>query len=269
MLWADLHCHTTCSDGSATPEEVLRLAKQTGLHGLSITDHDTIEAYKTALPIAKDIGIDLRTGIELSCQFQGHSIHLLGYDFDLTGPSVHQLCQRHIKRREDRNRAIIEKLQEHGIDVQYEELPKEGKTVGRPHIAQIMVEKGYVASVREAFHQYIAEGKKCYAAGASFSVGEAIEVIRSARGKIFIAHPQLLPHDLDIEALLQFPFDGVECNYAKLSKASAQKWAEIAVSKGWLTSGGSDFHGAVKPEITLGCNGVDRDTFYKIFKHEL
>jgi 3',5'-nucleoside bisphosphate phosphatase len=264
--FADLHCHTTCSDGSSSPLELIQLAKHRGLKGLSITDHDTIDAYQTAIPAAKAAGLLLGTGVEFSCQFQGISLHLLGYDFDLKNPGIHQLCQRHKKRRESRNRAILAKLDEAGMPIDYEELLVYGNTIGRPHIAQLMVEKGYVKNLREAFNHYIGEGKKCYSAGEPFTVEEAIDVLHQAGGKAFVAHPQLLPEEFPLEDLLKLSFDGLECYYSRLFIKS---WVEIAQERGWLMSGGSDFHGSIKPETELGCCGVDQETFNKIFQRPL
>lgn len=263
--FADLHCHTNCSDGTVSPAELIQLAKKIGLKGLSITDHDTIDAYQTAIPAAKEAGLLLGAGVEFSCEFHGISLHLLGYDFDVKNPAIQQLCDRHRKRREFRNQAILQKLTEHGMPITYDELlaKTQGRTIGRPHIAQIMVEKGYVKNFREAFNHYIGEGRKCYAPGEPFTVEEAIDVLHSAGGKAFVAHPQLLPEEFPVEALLKLPFDGLECYYSRLFK---KFWVEMAEAKGWLMSGGSDFHGTVKPEIELGCSGVDHETFHQIFE---
>ena len=244
--------------------ELIQLAKQMGLKGLSITDHDSIDAYEEAVPAAKAAGIRLGTGVEFSCEFQGISLHLLGYDFDLKNPQIQELCQRHKKRREIRNLAILAKLDKAGMPIRYEEL--KGTTIGRPHIAQLMVEKGYVKNLREAFNQYLGEGKKCYDPGTPFTVEEAIEVIHAAGGKAFVAHPQLLPDAFPVEDLLKLSLDGLECFYCRLFKKS---WADYAEAKGWIKSGGSDFHGSAKPENELGCSGVDEETFNKIFKHDL
>jgi len=266
--FADLHCHTTCSDGSVSPLELIQLAKQIGLKGLSITDHDSIDAYEVAIPAAKAAGIRLGTGVEFSCEFQGISLHLLGYDFDLKNHEIHQLCKRHQKRRESRNKAILAKLTEAGMPIPYEELlaKASGSTIGRPHIAELMVEKKYVKNLREAFNHYIGEGRKCFDPGEPFTVEEAIRVLHHAKGKAFVAHPQLLPEEFPICDLLKLPFDGLECYYSRLFKKS---WVEIALAKGWIMSGGSDFHGSSKPETELGCCGVDEETFNKIFCHEL
>ena len=139
--------------------------------------------------------------------------------------------------------------------------------MGRPHIAQAMLLKGYVGSIKEAFHKYLGEGKKCYVPGDRVSVDETIAVIHAARGKAFIAHPHLLTAAFPIEKLLMRPFDGIECYYGNLALKLAEPWLEIAKKKGWLVSGGSDFHGEVKPQSVLGSSGVDQATFYQIFQH--
>lgn len=268
---ADLHCHSTCSDGTLTPAEILTLAKQRELSGLSITDHDTIAAYETAIPAAKKLGIRLGTGVEFSCEHMGTSVHILGYDYLLSAPSIKALCARHQKRRTERNRAILVNLKQHRMPIEEEELKKfgENRTIGRPHIAQLLVEKGYVSSIKDAFNRYLAEGKSCYAKGEIFTAVEAIDVIHQAEGKAFIAHPQLLPKKIPIKELLALPFDGLECYYSLFAKETAQKWLELAKTKKLLISGGSDFHGGVKPDVALGCSFVDQETFDRIFSHEL
>ncbi len=268
---ADLHCHSTASDGSLSPTELVHLAKKENLWGLSITDHDTIDAYKTALPAAQDCGIHLGTGIEFSCDYKGSSIHILGYDFLLTDAGLQDFCLRHQTRRQDRNRAILDKLFKHGflIDEQELLLLSHHKTVGRPHIAQQLVKKGYVSSIQEAFNKYLGDGKPCYAPGTPFSIVETINVIHKAQGKAFIAHPHLLSKKIPLQELLKLPFDGIECFYSRFSQDSAKSWVKIAQEKKWLISGGSDFHGLIKPEIALGSSFIGKEEFERIFKNPL
>lgn len=268
---ADLHCHSTCSDGTLSPVELIALAKERGLSGLSITDHDTVAAYTTAIPAAKAAGIRLGTGVEFSCEHQGISVHILGYDYLLDASSIKELCARHKKRRTERNRAILANLKQHRMPIDEEELKKFGeeRTIGRPHIAQLMIEKGYVSSLKDAFNRYLGEGKLCYAKGEVFTALEAITSLHQAEGKAFVAHPQLLPKKSSLKEILALPFDGIECYYSLFAKETAQKWLDIAKTKKWLISGGSDFHGAVKPNIALGCSFVDQETFDRIFAHEL
>jgi predicted metal-dependent phosphoesterase TrpH len=267
----DLHCHSTSSDGSLTPQELILHAKRLGLAGLAITDHDTQKAYEEAIPAAKEAGLFLGAGIELSCDFRDVPIHILGYDFDLWHPLLSDLIARHQKRREGRNRRILLKLQEHKMPIAEEELLQRGlsSTLGRPHIAELLVKKGYVATVREAFQKYLGEGKLCYVRGETFSIEEAIGILHAAHGKVFLAHPHLLPKETPWDPLLDLPFDGIECFYAKFTRAQSQRWIDIAYRKKWLMSGGSDFHGALAPKNPLGCNGVDLATFNQIFQHNL
>lgn len=264
---ADLHCHTTCSDGSMTPVEIIHHAKTLGLSGLSITDHDSINAYATAIPAAKEAGILLGTGVEFSTVEQGVSIHVLGYDIDLQSPELNALCQKHIQRRHERNLRILEKLAKRGMKIEFEE--HEGHTMGRPHIAQAMVERKFATSIQDAFHKWIGDGKPCFDPGVPISTDETLEVIHAAGGKAFIAHPHLTP-GYNYTNLLKKPFDGIECYYSKCLPDQEKRWVKLARAKGLLISGGSDFHGTIKPGIPLGCSWVGREAFDAIFdKHRI
>ena len=270
MFKADLHCHTTFSDGTMTPLELLHCAKETGLSGIAITDHDTIDAYTQAIPAAKELGILLGCGVEFSCMYRKTSVHVLAYDFTLNHLDIATLCLRHHKRRTLRNQIILGKLSRLSMPILEEELVSIGKrSLGRPHIAQLMVKKGYVSSIKEAFNRYIGDGKSCFDPGVAISVEETIEIIHQAGGKAFIAHPHLLQGASRIRELLQLPFDGLECYYARFPKEHEKRWLNIAKEKGWLISGGSDFHGSVKEYIHLGSSWVDEESFYKIFQHLL
>ncbi len=267
MFRADLHCHTTCSDGTLTPKELLLLAKEIGLSGISITDHDTIAAYTVASQIAQELGLKLGSGIEFSSLFRALSVHILGYDFDLKSPAIQKLCDRHQKRRRDRNKRILEKLSRLSMQIPEEELlsMQEG-TVGRPHIAKLMVQKGYVSTIKQAFHLYIGDGRPCFDPGEEISSEETIDAIHQGGGKAFIAHPHFLKHTGKIKELLKLPFDGIECHYARFSSDEGKWWTKTVKEKGWLMSGGSDFHGSTKEYIPLGCSWVDEETFHRIFQ---
>ena len=262
MFRADLHCHTTCSDGTLSPEEIVHLAKESGLAGLSITDHDTFAAYETAIPVAKEIGLLLGAGIEFSSEHQGESVHILGYDFLLDDPGIAALCLHHRTRRKERNLAILKKLADHKMFITEEELKGEG----RPHIAACMVKKGYVTTIREAFNLYIGDGKKCFAKGDAISSQETIDTLHKAGGKAFIAHPHLLSKPAGI---LKLNFDGIECRYARFTPDKEKPWLKIAESKKWLASGGSDFHGLMREDLVLGSSWVDEKTFNEIFQKPL
>jgi 3',5'-nucleoside bisphosphate phosphatase len=274
---ADLHCHTDCSDGSLSPEQILKLAVDIGLKGLSITDHDSIDAYASALPLSKELGIELISGAEFSSIEGAVSIHLLGYSFDLKSQILMQFCKKHNQRRENRNRSILEQLTKYKMPVTEEEVndcafkgnPLARRTIGRPHIAQAMIKKGYVRTVAEAFQKYLGEGKLCFAPGESFSVEETIDVIHKAKGLAVIAHPHLIHHPETLKKLLELEFDGIECYYGKFSPSDHKRWLKIAEKKNWLITGGSDFHGDIKPGIPLGCSWVPEETFRILQKHFL
>lgn len=264
---ADLHCHSTYSDGQLSPTELVRHAHQLGLQGLSITDHDTVEAYtEEVFALAHSLGIILCTGVEFSCQIHCVSIHVLGYGFDPSSSVLLTLCKRHQLRRMHRNLNILKKLKEHGMMISEEELKHKVPTnvIGRPHIALLMIEKGYVSSIAEAFNFYIGDGKSCFDPGEAFSVDETIEVIHAAHGKAFIAHPHLIKRKKILRELLNKPFDGLEAYYGAFQHHDNQKWLTIAKEREWLISGGSDFHGELKPYIGLGASWVNEETFSKV-----
>ena len=262
-----MHCHTTCSDGTMTPRELIFHAKEVGLSGICITDHDTIQAYGEAPPIAKELGLALGNGVEFSSTFSGLSVHILGYDFDLTSPHIHGLCARHQQRRAERNQKILEKLRRLGMFISEEELLSAGAhVIGRPHIADLMVKKGHVKTIQQAFNLYIGDGKPCFDVGTSISSEETISILHQAGGKAFLAHPHHLKGGHKMRELLALPFDGLECYYARFPENKQQRFVKIAKEKGWLISGGSDFHGKVKEYIELGCSWVDEQHFYKIFQ---
>ena len=272
---ADLHCHTTCSDGSLSPEELVRLAASLGLEGLSITDHDTIQAYSSAIPLFSQTGIKWISGVEFSTVYQEASIHMLAYSFQLDCPEILSFCQKHAERRRERNRAILDKLAKHGMPIAEEELftmasllPANAQgSMTRPHIAQAMVRKGYVATIQEAFAKYLREGGLCYTPGNAFSVEETIEVIHRAKGLAFIAHPHLINDYQMVKQLLQMNVDGMECYYGKFSPDEHAYWLNVAQKRNILISGGSDFHGAIKPNVQLGCSWINEQLFRPLHDH--
>lgn len=268
MFRADLHCHSTCSDGSLTPEELILLAKEKGLSALSITDHDTIGAYQTEfLRFAETQEILVCPGVEFSSSFKSKSIHVLGYAFPIPNPIIEKFCLEHYQRRKRRNLNILEKLRRFRMPIEEQELSNFNiPVVGRPHIAKLMVEKGYVKDVKEAFQKYIGDNKPCYDPGPAFSVEQTISILHEGGGKAFIAHPHLIKYKNVIKYLLSLPFDGIECYYARFSPAQEKKWLDIAKEKNLMISGGSDFHGSFKPGIELGSSWVDEETFQIIMK---
>lgn len=259
------------------PEELVELAIQQNLSGLSITDHDTVDAYDVALPLAREKGLKMISGVELSAVHNGFSVHILGYAFDLQSEVLQRFCQRHLERRLDRNRRILMRLNQYSMPVKEEELqqlpdedlPRGKRTIGRPHIAMAMMRHGYVSSVDEAFKRYLGENKPCFEPGNSFSAEETIAVIKEAGGVAIIAHPHLIRRKRLVRQLLGLPFDGLEAYYARFHRSDEERWLQTAEQKNWIYTGGSDFHGTAKPHIQLGCSWVNEEVFQPLYERFL
>ncbi len=268
---ADLHVHTHFSDGSFSPEEVLQKAKEAYLQGISITDHDTVEAYSKELEDKSEkLGIRLLSGIEISCSHRHADIHILGYGLDYSALSLKTFLQKVQAKREERNRQILQKLKEHRMMISEEELYTHARRVvktrviGRPHIAEMMVKMGYVKNMQDAFAHYLRDYGPCYVPGGKSSPIEVIGEIHLVGGKAVLAHPHFIHSQKVVKELLQLPFDGIECYYGKLLKDQEKKWLDIVKEKNWIVTGGSDFHGENKAYITLGSSWVGRETFFRL-----
>ncbi len=265
----DLHCHSIFSDGSDTPQELLQLAVKRGLAGLSITDHDTTEAYVPALfDSAKKLGLRLLCGVEISTEYYAVNIHVLGYGFDLESPDLKKALSSIRESRRRRNLQILEKLAKKGMPIDPLELYPESQTVrikGRPHIAALMIAKGYVSTMQEAFAGYLDDNASCYVTGMKYSTQLAIEVLHKAGGKAILAHPGQIRKQEIVKNLLKMPFDGLEGYYSVLPPARERKWQRIARLKNWIIAGGSDYHGAVRPFVQLGCSYVSEEVFNAFF----
>jgi predicted metal-dependent phosphoesterase TrpH len=257
----DLHCHTNYSDGTQSPEEVLALAKGRGLAGLSITDHDTIAAYETAFDDAKRQNLEIVPGVEFSASHLNNSVHILGYGFSLKSKSIASLCILHKERRKKRLSQMLDKLTELGMPLSWEDLSNIKGMPGRPHIAMAMLKKGYIQELKEAFEKYLGEGKSAYIPGESPSVEETLAILKEANAIPVIAHPHLIKDQKVILDLLKMGFEGIEGHYANFLPGQCQRWIKIGQRKGWLVTGGSDFHGTVKPSIQLGCSWISEDIF--------
>jgi hypothetical protein len=261
----DLHSHTNESDGSFTPEELVRLAKETGLDALGITDHDTIAGYTKALPFAHDAGLDLVCGIELNTKLQlsdrpeTRSVHLLAY-FPVTAPSTEFMAwllgQQDERRR--RNRDLVEALKGQGIDISLSEIEARGRSLaGRPHFARILVEKGYAADHEDAFLRFIGEDAPSFVQRQSIIIENAIQIVRQGGGVSVIAHPIRLQLQRDAEEkvlarLKQVGLAGLEVYHSEHSPEAQAHYRQLAEKLELLPTGGSDFHGRAKPNVKLG-----------------
>ncbi len=265
---ADLHCHSTCSDGTVTPKELVDLALSLGLSALAITDHDTVEGYFLAEQYAKEKGLALLSGSELSTVHGRASIHILAYAFRPDHPLIQAFCLEQVESRRERNCEILVRLRERGMEIAEEELMSDERVVvGRPHIAQVLLNKGYVYTLQDAFNKYIGDGKPCYVPAKRRSARDVVEVIHEAGGFAVLAHPHLIKQQSVVGELLEMPFDGIEGYYSRFNFVRNLKWLEIASEKGFFVTGGSDFHGTVKPGVALGCAWAPEKTFNKLWAH--
>jgi predicted metal-dependent phosphoesterase TrpH len=258
----DLHSHTNESDGTCSPEELIQVAVRAGVDTLGITDHDTFKGYDQAVPFAAAAGVQLVCGIELSTKLHGHSVHLLGY-FLAAADGIADfrtwvLGQQAARR--DRNIRLIARLQELGFDITLEEAEARGKGMtGRPHFAQIMVAKGYVDNLRQAFDDYLDESAKGYVYRSEPQFAEGVAHIRNAGGIASMAHPVRVKADVPvlIPELRDAGMNAIEAYHSDHNAADTQLYLGLARSYGLMVTGGSDFHGAVKPGVHLGtgCQG--------------
>ena len=255
----DLHTHSTASDGTFEPSELVILAKNTGLKALALTDHDTTEGLKSAYETALEIGLPFVCGVEISVKFSGPGhFHLLGYFLKPEVPELKDTLERLQKARDERNKKMVEKLQALGISISMEELREMAKgEIGRPHIANLLVKKGVVKSFEEAFEKYLKKGAPAYVPKALLSPQEAIELVLKAKGIPVLAHPVTLKLNyLELKNYLKelkdFGLMGIEVYYTEHSPEFTKVLLEYAKEFGFLVTGGSDFHGANKPDIKLG-----------------
>jgi predicted metal-dependent phosphoesterase TrpH len=259
----DLHSHTNESDGTFTPEELVDLALERGIEALAISDHDTFAGFDQALPLARSRGLDLVCGIELSTRVPGtkvRTVHLLGY-FLHRPPSVEfrEWLGELITGRRDRNQRLIASLREQGIDIELGEVEKLGRTLtGRPHFARLLIQKGYVRSFDEAFRRYLGELAPSYVERYAPYVKAAIQRVVEAGGLPVLAHPIRLGFR-DTEAEEKFIVElrdeglrGIEVFHSDHGPKEVERYAGIARKYNLAVSGGSDFHGEVKPQISLG-----------------
>lgn len=259
MSRLDLHLHTTHSDGSLSPGEVLALAHKAGVTALSITDHDITTAIPEAYAAGLSLGIEVIPGIEVSSLFGESEVHVLGYFLDWQDPSLNERLLSLRQSRHRRNPLIIEKLQALGIDITYEEVRALAGTdaVGRPHIARVLMDKKVVTSAKEAFDRFLANGKPAYMPRELPTPGEAIRLIKAAKGLAVLAHPTWVQPregtltDL-VRRLKEEGLDGVEVHYSTHTARQTREYLSLAKQVNLLVTGGSDFHGVTKPDIEVG-----------------
>lgn len=254
----DLHTHSTASDGTYTPTELVKAAKKVGLTAMALTDHDTMEGVPEALETGVKTGVEVIPGCELSVESKVGVLHVIGLWVDPYSERLKRVFEYIRERRAVRNELMVGKLQKLGFDITMEEVQGQATgTVGRPHIARIMLEKGYVKSFDEAFNGYLGKKGKAYFPKDNISQEEAFELLNFAGAMPILAHPFLLSPDeevLDREVgrLKEMGLQGIEVYYSSHTVDMTGFVKGLARKYDLLPSGGSDFHGSVKPEIQLG-----------------
>jgi hypothetical protein len=259
MSRLDLHLHTTHSDGSFTPTEVIDFAQKAGVTALAITDHDITTGILEATVAGGKHGIDVIPGIEISSILGDSELHILGYFLDYQDPRLDERLARLRESRHRRNPKIIERLQAAGIEITYEEVRSLAGTdsVGRPHIARVLMDKGVVASAKEAFDLWLADGRPAYVPRELPTPSEAMQWIREAKGLPVLAHPTWVKTtegtltDL-VRRLKADGLDGIEVHYSTHTPRQTREYLALAKQLDLLVTGGSDFHGLTKPDINVG-----------------
>lgn len=259
MRYADLHTHTYHSDGTRAPKEVVDVALEHRIEILAISDHDNLAAYFEIQPYAASRGVTLIPAIELSCAWPAGDtpvdVHILAYAFDAHDERIAARLQSFRDTRQRRGHDIVARLRTLGYEIsatRVDELAA-GGAVGRPHVARALVERGYVASVGDAFDQLLGAGKPAYIEKQRFRVDEAVELIRSAGGLTSVAHPSLYPeHEKLVPQLLDAGVDAIEVFHPDVTRWDRERYANLVRFRGKFATGGSDDHGKVKKTETLG-----------------
>lgn len=256
--WIDLHTHSTASDGSLSPKELVRHAKEKGLAAIALTDHDTLAGVKEALAEGKIIGVEVIPGVEISVNYKPE-MHILGYFFDDIEASLEKTLETLLRNREERNPKIVRKLNELGFEISMKEVEEEakGNVVGRPHIGKVLVKKGLVPSMEAAFDQFLAAGRPAYFKKDKLTPEQGIKAIIAGGGIPILAHPILLGMEIkELDQLLgelkEFGLRGIEAIYVENSGDDTGNLLRLAMKHGLLVTGGSDFHGNFKTGIEIG-----------------
>lgn len=259
--YVDLHCHSTASDGTLRPADVARLAKDSGLTAFAITDHDTVAGIGEAASAAGSLGLDFIAGIEISAEYpHPGTMHILGYGIDPESPSLKDLTETLIAGRDNRNPRIVAKLNEMGVAVSMSEWEDgaKGSVLGRPQLAAILVRKGYVSSIKQAFDKYLGQGAPAYFDKERLTPKQAISRIRNAGGLPVLAHPTQLRREnfaqieTEVKNLLDLGLAGIEVIHTDFDQKTVDFLTQLADRLKLLKTGGSDFHGSNKPDVKLG-----------------
>ncbi|MDQ0269734.1 PHP domain-containing protein [Cytobacillus purgationiresistens] len=239
----DLHLHTTASDGTLTPTEIVEKAASKGLKVIAITDHDTLDGLEEAITKGQEYDLTVLSGIELTTKYAGENIDILGYNVTQS-PQLQEVLDKIQEHRRNRAKYIIRKFCLIGLYLTEEDVLKHssGGVIARPHIAKAVVEKGYASSQQEVFDKYLGDGKPCDVDKFVLTPEDAIELIHQSGGQAVLAHPVLIHNDHLVRKLMKLPFDGIEVWHRKHGKKDVKRYKRMAKEFGKIMTGGSDFH---------------------------
>ena len=255
----DLHVHSDKSDGSLSPSDLVSYAIKQGVTAFALTDHDTVDGIDEALRASEGTSVTVIPGIELSTEYEGKDIHIVGLFIDKEEPAFRDKIQEFVDSRILRNQKMCQKLTEHGLPITYEELTGEfpGSVITRAHYAQLLQKKGYIKSLKEAFERYIGDRGPCFIPREKITPEDGVKLILSAKGIPVLAHP--LQYGMGderlqklIDRLKAVGLQAMEAIYCTHSPSEENKMRALADKNNLLISGGSDFHGNAKPGLELG-----------------
>lgn len=255
----DLHTHSNKSDGSLSPTELVFLADHIGLKAIALTDHDTVEGLDEAIAASRQCNVELVPGVELSCDRNGKDVHIVGLYIDYKNQDFVNELKEFVNSREIRNKKMCKALTDFGMPIDYDELLSFCKesVITRAHFARLLLAKGYIKSLKEAFDRYIGDDCPCYIPREKVSPARGIELIKKAGGIPILAHPLLLKMGKDaldnvVSEMKEYGIMGLEAMYCTYTPSDEREMTALAKKYDLLLSGGSDFHGEAKPGLELG-----------------
>ena len=273
MKRIDLHTHSLCSDGAQTPTDVVRTAKGAGLAAIALSDHDNIDGVQEAMDAGKAMGVEVIPAVELSAQ-SDTELHILGYFIDIHNKKLQDTMAYALQVRDERQEETCRKLNEQGFQITMDELREEAHgnpVLCRAHFAQIMVRKGYAESVKDAFSKYLSVGCYAYSNRQALTGPEAVSIIREAGGIAVAAHLHLIKMPDDqlkeyLKSLIPYGLDGIEGYYSDYTPEMQERYQAMAKELGLVISGGTDYHGANKPHITIGSGRGNLEIPYTVLE---
>ncbi|MBR2964370.1 MAG: PHP domain-containing protein [Lentisphaeria bacterium] len=262
----DLHMHSTCSDGTLTPEELVAAALDIGLEAAALTDHDTVSGVERFLSSASGTPLHAVPGVELASMLFCKDIHIVGLFIDPGCTSLLSALEQMRLWREERNAEMVEKIRSKGYEITMDEVLAEagGESVGRPHMASVLLKKGCFQDMQGVFNRLLGRGGSCYVARKYYPVDVCIRLIHEAGGLAVWAHPLHAAHGARTvlrkigSRLVSYGLDGLECYYSMFAEQQQADALEFARARSLLVSGGSDFHGASHPRVKMG-TGIDNN----------